>query len=186
MSHKLTDPASIEAAVGLIGTAAGSIWGVRRIYRVFTRWREKRKLKQSNHTPLTPEMLAHIAECQAKQQIILDLLGLPVWNSSLDGQAIHLSESLLTLMGVDHEDAIGWGWLSAIHPEDRSRIRSEYIRSVTDHRGFSEYYRFKHRDGSIIYVQGTAYPLWNSQTKLPTSYIGRAKQITKDEFDLNK
>ena len=46
-----------------------------------------------------------------------------VFRTELGLGAVFVDEALLSLLGLSHEQALGQGWLEALHPDDRARYR---------------------------------------------------------------
>jgi PAS domain-containing protein len=44
-----------------------------------------------------------------------------VWSAAPDGRVDFLNQRWSDYAGISQEDACGWGWLAAIHPDDASR-----------------------------------------------------------------
>ena len=63
---------------------------------------------------------------------------------------VHLSLEWYGFTGVDEGDALGRGWLCAVHPDDRAVV-DEILDGAARHRsGYSMVYRLLHRSGSSM------------------------------------
>jgi PAS domain S-box-containing protein len=53
---------------------------------------------------------------------LIDTLPTLIWSSSLDGAAVFLNRRWLDYTGLALDEAAGWGWAVAIHPDDRDMV----------------------------------------------------------------
>src|SRR5688572_9103298 len=66
----------------------------------------------------------------AELRAVLEAMPALVWLADVDGAAVYISGRWLQYTGLSEEQALGWGWASAIHPDDHARL-TEYWRTVT-------------------------------------------------------
>ncbi|HWG89875.1 MAG TPA: PAS domain-containing protein, partial [Candidatus Thermoplasmatota archaeon] len=69
-----------------------------------------------------------------------------VWTRLPDGSVADMP-SWRAYTGQSVEEVRGWGWLEAIHPEDRERVRAEWLRAVASREVYSANYRLLGADG---------------------------------------
>lgn len=69
---------------------------------------------------------------------------------------VHLSPEWLGFTGFERGGAMGQGWLSAVHPDDRAMARSTLRAAAQARRGYSMDYRLMHRSGAGIWVSDGA------------------------------
>ncbi len=60
---------------------------------------------------------------------LVDTIPALVWSARPDGSAEFLNQRWLGYTGLSAEQALGWGWTAAIHPDDRHSL-IEYWRSI--------------------------------------------------------
>jgi PAS domain S-box-containing protein len=60
---------------------------------------------------------------------LVDTIPVLVWSAHPDGSAEFLNERWLDYTGLSGEQALGWGWTGAIHPDDRDPLIA-YWRSI--------------------------------------------------------
>lgn len=85
--------------------------------------------------------------------------GDPIWQSDAAGRWIIVSSALSEMMDADQNDVLGLGWVNAIYREDRQHVVAEWQAAVQQERQFSETFRLRHENGTIINVSGHATPL---------------------------
>jgi PAS domain S-box-containing protein len=92
-----------------------------------------------------------------RQQI--SATGLAFWESDAEGKTIFASDALSELIGIDTDGILGNGWVTNLHPEDRERVYQEWSDAMEQKRAFLSVYRFVHRDGQSVTVQGRSHPI---------------------------
>ena len=70
-----------------------------------------------------------LAAKEAELKQLVDAIPTLVWSTAADGSAIFLNRRWLEYTGLSREQAIGWGWTTTIHPDDRDRL-VEYWESL--------------------------------------------------------
>ncbi len=94
------------------------------------------------------------------------------------GQNIYVNAAWCNLAGLAPPEACGDGWLGAIHPDDRERVRDGWAAAVLGGLSSKTEYRFLKPDGSITWVSGTAVQLRDATGRL-TGYIGTIADFTE-------
>jgi PAS domain S-box-containing protein len=105
-----------------------------------------------------------------------------IFQSGPDGETVFVNEEWAALTGLTLDEARGWGWIQALHPEDRERLVREWKEAVRQGVASKGEIRFMRPDGSVIWLQGNAVPLRNMDGKL-TGYIGTTADITQRKTD---
>ena len=85
--------------------------------------------------------------------------GLAFWEADEDGKTIFASDAMSALIGAEQDDILGNGWVTNLHSEDRDRVFEEWNSAITQKRAFLSTYRFTHRDGQSVQVQGRSHPI---------------------------
>jgi PAS domain S-box-containing protein len=73
--------------------------------------------------------LIEIKNSEKRLRTIIDTIPALAWSARPDGSAEFLNRRWLDYAGVSAEEASGWGWTLALHPEDRGRL-TDYWRSL--------------------------------------------------------
>lgn len=76
--------------------------------------------------------------------------GAVFWRADGLGRCITISNNWPTITGRSYEEiAKGWGYIKAIHPDDRERAARRWYESVKAGNAHKDEYRLQHTDGSI-------------------------------------
>ncbi|WP_246738007.1 MULTISPECIES: PAS domain-containing protein [Rhizobium] len=59
---------------------------------------------------------------------VVDAIPVMAWSTLPDGRADFFNAHFLTYLGITTEQAAGWGWAAALHPEDSGRLQSVWTR----------------------------------------------------------
>ncbi len=100
-----------------------------------------------------------------------------IFQTDLEGRCCYVNLKWCQLAGLSEEEAMGTGWVRALHPEDRNRVFDEWGSAVTGDRFFSSEYRFKTPAGEVYWVRGISTPLQDTFGAL-TGFIGCITDIT--------
>jgi PAS domain S-box-containing protein len=101
-----------------------------------------------------------------------------IFYTTRDGDTAYVNPRWCQLSGISEENAIGNGWLVAVHPDDRERVVKEWESTVPNQIISNSEYRFLHPDGSVVYVMGQAVPKYNSDYQME-GYVGTITDITE-------
>jgi len=94
------------------------------------------------------------------------------------GNCLLVNERWSELAGLSPKEAKGRGWIQALHPEDRERVRQEWYGAAQAGREFHSEYRFQTRNGTVNWLVGLAITVRDSKGTV-TGYIGSVTDITK-------
>ncbi|MEO6232308.1 MAG: PAS domain-containing protein [Ferruginibacter sp.] len=101
-----------------------------------------------------------------------------IFQTDASGKTTYVNETWMEYAGFEYEEAMGDGWLSAVHPDDRALlIKIWYERSLKGLESSSEY-RIIDKKGNLRWVSGRAIPLFNNLGEI-TGHIGTLTDITE-------
>jgi PAS domain S-box-containing protein len=101
-----------------------------------------------------------------------------IFHAGTDGRTTYVNPALCQMAGISEEMAIGNGWLSAIHPDDKEMVVGEMKASIQNQSGSAFEYRFLRPDGSIVSFIGKASPEVDSNKHL-VGFVGTLTDITE-------
>lgn len=100
-----------------------------------------------------------------------------IFMCDVEGRSVYVNQSWRSLAGLELEDALGFGWLKAVHPDDRERISAGWSEAVSRGEPSNAEFRFLRLDGTITWVQGNALQLLGVDGSV-IGYIGTVVNIT--------
>jgi diguanylate cyclase (GGDEF)-like protein/PAS domain S-box-containing protein len=100
-----------------------------------------------------------------------------VFLSDADGACRFVNERWCELAGLSFEQAIGDGWVEALHPEDRERVAAEWQVAAAEQRESVISYRFQRPDGSTTWIDGYASAFHDQDGSL-VGWVGSCVDLT--------
>ena len=81
-----------------------------------------------------------------------------LWVTDASGQCTFLSRGWYEMTGQNEAEALGYGWLEALHPDDRPAMRARFARASRTGKAFALDYRVRCRDGRYRWALDAANP----------------------------
>ena len=103
-----------------------------------------------------------------------------MFHGDANGKCRYVNERWRMISGLTLEQALGDGWLEAIHPEDRKRIATEWKAVTNIGLPAMAEWRFPRPDGKITWVYGQAEPIRNAAGEVK-GYVGTITNITRQK-----
>jgi PAS domain S-box-containing protein len=85
-----------------------------------------------------------------------------IWATDAEGQVVDDLPSWRAYSGQTRDDLLGWGWLSAVHPDDRERTAKVWSDAVAARTRYETDYRIRRRDGVYRLFKVRGVPLSDS------------------------
>jgi PAS domain S-box-containing protein len=101
-----------------------------------------------------------------------------IFRTDAEGQTTYVNPRWCQISGLAAPDALGDGWLSAVHPEDREAVGAGWRQATQRQKRSVEEYRFLRRDGTVAWVMGRAVPEKDLDDHV-TGYVGTITNITE-------
>ena len=99
-----------------------------------------------------------------------------VWACRADGWCYSLNDRWYEYTGFKPEQALGVGWLDALHPDDRERALSQWDQAVARGDGYEMELRCRRHDGEYRWFIAKALPVKDA-SGLITDWIGTSLDI---------
>ncbi len=130
-------------------------------------------------TDITSQKLAEDSLRESQQLFETLAIAAPVgiFRTRPDGYTTYVNPKWMELAGLSGEEALGYGWLKAVHPDDKEVLIEKWKADVGSEETSYAEYRFLRPDGSICWVMGNAIP--EHAGKKVNGYIGTITDITK-------
>lgn len=123
------------------------------------------------------QAIEEIQERDLKYYTLVNIAPVGIFHTDSKGSTTYVNPKWCSISGMKREDAIGDGWLMAVHPDDMEGIRYNWEERVTKGLYSNAQYRFIHKDGSVRWILGHATPEFNSKDQI-VGYIGTITDIT--------
>jgi len=100
-----------------------------------------------------------------------------VWTTDAKGQVEDIP-SWRAYTGQSESEIIGWGWLEALHPEDRDRTAQIWSKAVQTKNLYETEYRIRAADGTYRYFYARGVPVLAADGKI-REWVGTCTDITE-------
>lgn len=100
-----------------------------------------------------------------------------IFQTDLNGNFTYVNEEWIKYAGISFADAMGDGWINAIHPEDEGRVLIEWQNAISKKKEFKSELRFLTRQGKVTWMSTRAVILYDANHE-PYGYIGMTLDIT--------
>jgi PAS domain S-box-containing protein len=101
-----------------------------------------------------------------------------VWSTDSKGFNAEPQQSWLSFTGQRWEDEQGWGWLNAIHEDDRERVRASWSRAVETKTMYVERERLRRHDGVYRHMDVRAVPVFAKDGSV-REWVGTHTDVTE-------
>jgi PAS domain S-box-containing protein len=105
-------------------------------------------------------------ESEARYRSLVEALPGVVFAASADGRTDYLNRHWYEYTDLTVEESTDFGWMSALHPDDREQTQSVWVEAV--HRGspYDIEYRLRRQDGAYRWFRGRATPLHDKEGEI--------------------
>lgn len=107
-----------------------------------------------------------------------------IFMTAPDGSTTYVNPKWEELSGLSFKEAMGDGWLNAVHPEDKDLLKVNWKKAVKLKENSVSEYRFLKNNGSVIWVLGNAIPFYKDN--YIEGYIGAITDITEHKISEEK
>ncbi|MBN1424075.1 PAS domain S-box protein [Candidatus Fermentibacteria bacterium] len=101
-----------------------------------------------------------------------------IFRTDADGATTYVNRRWSEISGLRETEALGDGWLRAVHPDDRARLAAGWHTKAREGVRSRAEYRFIRPDGTVVWVWGIATPEVDAQGE-SSGYIGAISDITE-------
>lgn len=111
-------------------------------------------------------------------RLVADNAPVMMWVTDASGYCLYLNQRWYDFTGQSQTEALGYGWVDAVHPEERDSAKRIFIEATKQNQPFSIDYRLKRYDGEYRYCIDTANPRFGVQGEF-IGYVGSVIDITE-------
>jgi len=124
------------------------------------------------------EMERALRESEARFRNMADTAPAMLWVTEPDGSCSFMSHGWYAYTGQADDAGLGFGWLDAVHPDDRDKVAAGFLAASGERNPFEHEHRVRCADGEYRWVIDTGNPRFaNDGTFL--GYIGSVIDITE-------
>ncbi len=129
---------------------------------------------------VTEQKLAErrLRDSESRFRAIAALAPVGIYRTDENGQMTYGNPRWCAIAGMDVKQALGDGWMQALHPEDRSTVHAAWQTLINTQQPFHAEYRFLRPDDEVAWVFGAAEALLGADGRV-TGYLGIIFDITE-------
>ena len=117
-----------------------------------------------------------LRESEARFRNMAEHAPVAIWVTEPDGYCTYLNREWFEFTGQTAQEAEGFGWLDATHPDDKDAAEREFVEANAKKEAFRLEYRLRHRDGSYRWAIDAASPRLSASGEF-LGYIGSVIDI---------
>jgi PAS domain S-box-containing protein len=121
-----------------------------------------------------------LRESRRQFQTLAEVSPVGIFRTDSFGRTTYVNPRWCQIAGLSAEEALGEGWLRAVHPEDRGMLVHGWHGATETERPSIAEYRFVHSDGTLTWVMGQAVPE-RDQAGGVVGYVGTVADVTEQK-----
>ena len=131
-------------------------------------------------TDLTQRKAAEEAlrESEARFRNMADNAPVMMWVTEPDGSCIYLNKGWYEFTGQTEEEALGFGWLKAVHPDDEAEAERAFVEANANAAHFRVDYRLRRTDGVYRWAIDAAAPRFGAEGQF-LGFVGSVIDINE-------
>jgi PAS domain S-box-containing protein/diguanylate cyclase (GGDEF)-like protein len=114
-----------------------------------------------------------LRESEAQLRTLARVSPVGIFQRDTAGNCLYVNQSYTQIAGLSRDQALGRGWIEAIHHDDRHRLLEAWRRCVSERGSFELECRYRRPDGCVTWVLERA-----DGEVGATSYVGTVTDIT--------
>jgi len=100
-----------------------------------------------------------------------------IYENKANGDTVFVNEKAAELAGLTVDECLTIGWYSALFDGDKEKIVKSWLNTVNTGVHFREEFRFKHKNGKLVWVIGDAVAIKNANNEIK-GFIGTITDIS--------
>ena len=141
--------------------------------------REERLVVSSiTDTTQLRDTLEALRDSDTRFRAMADDAPVMIWVTDASGASIMYNSLWTQTTGQSEAEALGLGWLDALHPDDRERVATNFEVNSRNHQPIQVEYRLRRADGSLAWVLDTGKPRFSADG-IFLGYVGSILDITE-------
>jgi PAS domain S-box-containing protein len=124
------------------------------------------------------QMEETIQRSAARFRSFIELTGQYGWTTDAEGKVVEDLPLMRAFTGQSAEKDKGWGWLKALHPDDRQHTEMEWKRAVAERSKYETELRMRRYDGAYRNFLARGVPVFDSDGNVQ-EWVGTCIDITE-------
>ena len=112
----------------------------------------------TERTDALSQAMSELKVSEQQFRLITDLSPVHLFRAGPDGEARYLSPGFMTMTGLTQQEALGFGWIQAVHPDDRERLMANWQEALRNQVIFQAEFRFRTAVGDMRWYRARVVP----------------------------
>jgi PAS domain S-box-containing protein len=112
-----------------------------------------------------------IRDNERELRTLIDVMPAFIGTAAPDGSVEFINQSFLEYTGFSREQGIGWGWESAVHPDDHDRVVATWRAGLAAGQPIEHELRCRRADGTYRWFQCRSHPLRDDRGNVLKWYL---------------
>ncbi len=121
---------------------------------------------------------AALKESERKYRVLTEISPAGVFRTDAGGRTTYVNDRWCEISGLPADEALGDGWLDAVHPDDRQWLIAGWHEAVATDALSTAEYRLLRPDGAVAWVMGQAAPEVDEEGRV-VGYVGTITDLTE-------
>src|SRR5581483_2518830 len=121
-----------------------------------------------------------LARSEERFRTLSESAPIGIFETDAGGRCTYVNPRWSVISGFSAEDTLGFGWVQAIHPEDREAVERSWRSAFAEGRDWSSEHRLKTPDGLVHWVKVKAARIF-SENGQRTGSVGTVEDITQSK-----
>lgn len=121
-----------------------------------------------------------IEESESYFRRMADTVPTILWITDKNGSCTYLNRRWYETTGQTPEEALGFGWLQATHPEDAEKAGTAFLAATHTRTNFHFLYRLRHRDGQYRWAIDSGSPRFDADGNFE-GFIGSVTDVHEEK-----
>lgn len=118
-----------------------------------------------------------LKDSEQRYQTLAKISPVGIFRTDATGYTTYVNPRWCQISGLSAEEALGDGWLKAVHKDDKEKLDKGWKEAVRIRKESHSEYRFVQPDGTVAWVMGEVAPEKNIKNQI-VGYVGTITDIT--------
>ncbi|MBW4563069.1 MAG: PAS domain S-box protein [Mojavia pulchra JT2-VF2] len=120
-----------------------------------------------------------LRESEAKFRSLSEYSPIGIFMTDAQGKTTYTNPRAQEIGGYTFEEALGYGWLQSIHPEDQEQIYTQWSAAISNQQRFAhDELRYLHKDGTVRYGKVQTAPILAAKGQF-LAHVGTIEDVTE-------
>jgi PAS domain S-box-containing protein len=121
-----------------------------------------------------------VVESENRFRTLTENAPIGIFQTDLLGSCVYVNDQYLRMAGLTYDKAMGDGWVNGIYPDDRERLKVEWMESLNSENGFFSEFKMQGSNGNVVDSEVRAIGLFDDSGE-QFGFIGTVNDVTRQK-----